>query len=265
MRKSPTYNVNIVCERCGKSEVRTSALQRFCKDCRVIVTKETKRRSYKKHYPNAYEPRPQSPTTCSVCDQPFSCYFDGVPYCNKHYLRLYIGGSLELRGRKRNDYKIIGDIVEMVTNKGVPFWFDVKHLDRVKNHSWCKSRTGYLVSNIDGKVTKLHRFILFDVGDEDVIDHIDGNPFNNIDSNLRICENIHNARNCKLSKNNTSGYTGVSKYVAKGEVKFRAVICVNRKGITLGYYKTFEEAVRVRKLAEIKYFGEYAPSLGALK
>ena len=265
MRNSPTYSVNIVCERCGKSTVKTGALQRFCKDCIVIVTKETKQRSHKKHYPNAYQPKPERPNKCAACNSPFSAYYDGKPYCNKHYLRLYTNGSLELRERKRNDYKILGDVVEMVTNKGVTFWFDIKHLDRVSSHSWCVSRTGYLVSNIEGKTTKIHRHILFQNDKRKITDHIDGNPFNNLESNLRICTTVDNSRNCKLSKNNTSGYTGVCKYSVKGKDKFRANIMVNRKSIVIGRFDTFEKAVEERKNAEIKYFGKYAPSLGALK
>lgn len=33
---------------------------------------------------------------------------------------------------------------------------------------------------------------------------------------------------------------------------------VNYKDIYLGYYKDFDEAVKVRKEAEEKYFGEYS-------
>ena len=52
-----------------------------------------------------------------------------------------------------------------------------------------------------------------------------------------------------------SGKTGVC--FNKRANKWRAFISINKKNIHLGYYDTFEEAVRVREEAEIKYFGEY--------
>ena len=36
---------------------------------------------------------------------------------------------------------------------------------------------------------------------------------------------------------------------------------VNRKEINLGHYEKIEDAIEARRLAEIKYFGEYAPTL----
>lgn len=84
------------------------------------------------------------------------------------------------------------------------------------------------------------------------IDHIDHNTLNNQKSNLRICSNADNIRNGKLRVNNKSGYTGV-RY-RKDRKKWYAYIKVNYKNITLGTYKTKEEAINARKEAEIKYF-----------
>ena len=39
-----------------------------------------------------------------------------------------------------------------------------------------------------------------------------------------------------------------------------AYITVNKKLITLGYFKTEEEALKARMEAELKYYGEYSPS-----
>ena len=43
-----------------------------------------------------------------------------------------------------------------------------------------------------------------------VIDHIDGNPFNNLISNLRVVTQAVNTRNKKLYSTNTTGIAGVS-------------------------------------------------------
>lgn len=39
--------------------------------------------------------------------------------------------------------------------------------------------------------------------------------------------------------------------------KYIAIIVVNRKVINMGRYKTIEEAIQVRKQAEIEHFGEF--------
>lgn len=48
------------------------------------------------------------------------------------------------------------------------------------------------------------------------IDHMDGNPLNNVLSNLRLVSRIVNGRNCKINSNNTSGITGVSLVTING-------------------------------------------------
>lgn len=55
----------------------------------------------------------------------------------------------------------------------------------------------------------------------------------------------------KKSKYNTSGRTGVCKH---SETKWTVEICCGKR-IYIGCYKTFEEAVKAREAAELKYFG----------
>lgn len=260
MRKSPTFNKTITCSRCFNTFQQTGNNQIYCADCRVIVTKESKRKSYMKNNPNAYSPV-DSPKTCSLCNLPFSSSYDGVAYCNKHYLRMYNNGSTEIIGRKKNDYVISGDSVIMTTNQGVDFIFDLKDLDKVRKYSWCLSRTGYLVANINGKVTKLHRYIL-DAPSNFVVDHINRDPKDNRLINLRLCSTSQNNKNTSLQKNNKLSYPGIRK---TKHGKFNVRITCNRSEIHVGNYETFEEAVSARKQAEVEYFGEFAPSLGGLK
>lgn len=61
--------------------------------------------------------------------------------------------------------------------------------------------------------------------------------------------------NRPLRSHNTSGITGVSLH--KQTNKWRAYIEYDQKYIHLGLFDTKEEAIKARKLAEIKYFGEY--------
>lgn len=87
-----------------------------------------------------------------------------------------------------------------------------------------------------------------------VVDHINGDIYDNRRSNLRITTQKNNSRNVKLAKNNKTGVTGVS-LLPSGKYKSR--ICVNSKDISLGVFKSFDRAVLARKIAEKRYFGEY--------
>ena len=42
------------------------------------------------------------------------------------------------------------------------------------------------------------------------VDHIDGNPENNLRSNLRVVTQVVNCKNAKMKVNNKTGYTGIS-------------------------------------------------------
>lgn len=56
--------------------------------------------------------------------------------------------------------------------------------------------------------------------------------------------------------NNTSGHTGISyDYSAN---KWRARLRVKNKTINIGRYTNLEDAIKARKEAEEKYFGEYS-------
>ena len=167
-----------------------------------------------------------------------------------------------MKVRTKNDFRIIGEIVECKTTSGISFYIDKADIEKVSKYTWCLSKTGYLVANIRHKVVGLHRYLL-DCKANECVDHIDGNPRNNSRSNLRICSQKQNLRNMKLKKNNTRGYPGISYLANIG--KFRVRIMVNIKEIALGRYNTFEEALKVRVNAEKKYFKKFAPCYGVLK
>jgi len=88
------------------------------------------------------------------------------------------------------------------------------------------------------------------------VDHINGNTLDNRKNNLRICSRTENSRNTKLSKNNSTGYKGVTYYKRDG--KYVAKITVDRKRIHIGYFTTLIEAATAYDLMARKHFGEYA-------
>ena len=67
-----------------------------------------------------------------------------------------------------------------------------------------------------------------------------------------------NTMNHGVSVNNTTGYTGIKRVEKNNYKKWQATIRYNRKDIHLGYYDNLNDAVKARKEAEEKYFGEWS-------
>lgn len=80
------------------------------------------------------------------------------------------------------------------------------------------------------------------------IDHVNGDPRDNRIANLRSVSHYENLRNCRRSKRNTSGVTGVSWNRVHG--KWQACIRINGKTKGLGTFQRFEDAVEARQKAE---------------
>lgn len=103
----------------------------------------------------------------------------------------------------------------------------------------------YLGTEIKGKQYKIHRLAwLYCYGEHPskIIDHIDGNGFNNAIDNLRDISNSENLQNQKkaMSTNKSSGLLGV--YGGNNGTKFRAIITLNGKRKHLGYFDSAIEA-----------------------
>lgn len=100
-----------------------------------------------------------------------------------------------------------------------------------------------------------------DAPDSVRVDHINGDTLDNRKSNLRLCSHAENMRNRITPKNNKLGIKGV--YYDCDRNKFKAQIKFNGKNIALGYYNVLGDADSAYRVAEEKYFGEFArkPSL----
>ena len=90
-----------------------------------------------------------------------------------------------------------------------------------------------------------------------LVDHRDHDGLNNRRDNLREATRTQNAQNSASRSSNTSGVQGVCFHI--GHQRWRARITVHGERIHLGHFAAFEEAVRVRRAAELEYFGEFAP------
>lgn len=128
---------------------------------------------------------------------------------------------------------------------------DLEDIDKCKDHKWRINDNGYVLTDIKGtgEQIRLHRFLM-NPQKNMVVDHINHNRLDNRKSNLRICTQQQNCMNKKC--------TGV--FFDNSKNRWCARIMINGKSKHLGYFKTKEEAIEVRKQAEIDYFGEYAPN-----
>jgi outer membrane murein-binding lipoprotein Lpp len=95
------------------------------------------------------------------------------------------------------------------------------------------------------------------------VDHIDNNRANNRLENLRWATFSENQMNSSLCKVNTSGVKGVHYYKPYG--KWMAHIRINRKKITIGYFKTLEEAQQARMKKANELFGEFTNKIEKIK
>lgn len=84
------------------------------------------------------------------------------------------------------------------------------------------------------------------------LDRIDFND-NYYKENCRWATNSVQGYNKGLDPNNTSGKSGVSFYTRQG--KWSAEIHVENQHIRLGMFYNFEDAVKAREEAELKYYG----------
>lgn len=142
------------------------------------------------------------------------------------------------------------------------FLFDKEDYQKILDidRYWSINNLKYVLCRIKGREYQLHRYIMglgfYDVEKDIIVDHIDGNTLDNRKSNLRIIHRRHNPKNTAMYNNNTSGYKGVSWH--KDRKKWQVAIQVDKNNIYLGIFDNLDEAVKVRKEAEIKYFGEFS-------
>ena len=136
-------------------------------------------------------------------------------------------------------------------------WFDIlnqykwRALWNVDTHSF------YAYTSVGGrKNTKslyMHR-IVANTPKGMVCDHIHHNTLDNRESQLRNLTPKQSNMNMRLRKDNEIGIRGVRKTDSNC---YTARLICEGKQVLQKNFKTVEEAIKARKDAEIKYFGEY--------
>lgn len=89
-----------------------------------------------------------------------------------------------------------------------------------------------------------------------LLDHVNGDPSDNRIDNLREASAQQNQANSRRSRNNLSGFKGVSKQTRNNT--WRARITVGSEEIHLGTFPTREVAHKAYQDAALRHFGDFA-------
>ncbi|PGF00848.1 HNH endonuclease signature motif containing protein [Bacillus toyonensis] len=108
----------------------------------------------------------------------------------------------------------------------------------------------YASFTMSGKNNYLHRWVA-NAPRGSVVDHINGNTFDNRKENLRVCTQQQNIAN-------TIKYKGYKESGCKKK-PYETQIKANGQYRYLGMYETKEEAQQVYRKAHAEAFGEYSP------
>ena len=141
---------------------------------------------------------------------------------------------------------------------GTLYWKNHKYRKLIGKEAGTKDSKGYIIVGLFGKRYKAHRiiFMLFHGYLPEYLDHIDGNPSNNIIDNLRAATMSENHQNKRIQKNNRSGYKNVYWHAKKEKWDVR--ISVNNTIKFIGTFDDLELADLVAQEARDKYNGEFA-------
>lgn len=193
----------------------------------------------------------------TVIEKDYYKLLHGAKMCKECYLKIANLNSIPFE-HKINRYDLSGEYGVGFFDDGEEFYFDKEDFELICNYRWYKTK-GYIKStdNSSGASIAMHRLVLKNLSESDVVDHINRNPLDNRKQNLRICSQADNAKNRGTYKNNCSGHAGV--FFDKKSNKWIAYINCDKKRRRLGSYESIEDAIRVREEAEKNYFKEYAP------
>lgn len=167
--------------------------------------------------------------------------------------------------RNTNQYTIDKNVTKIIINSkkyGLKHVLvDTDNIERIKQYTWFLKPTTqenkfYVQTKINKKNVYLHRF-LTDCPNGLMVDHQNGNAFDNKICNLKICTSKENQENrLNSQKNNkSSGIRGITWH--KKTNKWQVKICHNYKHFHIGLYSKIQDAEQAAINARREYFTNY--------
>lgn len=139
---------------------------------------------------------------------------------------------------------------------------DDENFEYLNQFKWCSHKrrsTFYAVRNEQkkgkSKTILMHREIML-ANNSVEVDHKNLNGLHNYKENLRLCTSGQNRLNAKAHRDNKLKTKGV--YWNRMVKKFMARIQIQGKEIYLGCFTVLADADQAYRVAELKYFGEFA-------
>lgn len=131
---------------------------------------------------------------------------------------------------------------------------DDEDYEWLSSWNWYQDNHGYARSWVENQHTRLHRLIMN--RPKGMVDHINGDKLDNRRNNLRIVTPSQNAINKKIRRDSKTGIRGVRYRWQYGF--WQARITREGKRVSLGHFKTKEEATKAYQKAAPQVYGEYA-------
>lgn len=157
---------------------------------------------------------------------------------------------------------------EILISNGKTVLVDDEDFSFLSRFTWCARRCSdrdypITAKNFGGKyhATFMHRMIM-NAPPNMVVDHINGNTFDNQKHNLRVCTSEENNRN--RSANAGKRFKGVNPVRCRAKIRprlkkhYHASIYYKGKAINLGYFETELEAAAAYDHKAKELFGEFA-------
>jgi len=185
---------------------------------------------------------------------------------------LTTGNTTRCNDHPKNEYRITGQVAWVdVSTKSQPTaatQIDIDDLEKVIHFRGVNGRLRWIAhdsSEINAvwgnyvfatdRKTRLHRLIMNLDDPTLIIDHINGDTFDNRKSNLRIITRAENNKNMRMHINNTSGGTGVS--LDPRNNNFKVNIQLHGKKMFIGTFDSLEHAnIAYRSAAKALGFSE---------
>ena len=143
--------------------------------------------------------------------------------------------------------------------KGQNVFVDDEDFEMLSKFNWNPfgHKKQYFVSRnkSENKMIYMHR-ILIGAEEGQIVDHINGHPFDNRKCNLRICTQTENHMNQKIQQRKKSSmFKGVGFH--KWANKFRVYIKINQKATQFGLFDNQHDAAFAYDMKAFELFGRF--------